>query len=163
MKRFALSLTLLLAASSVGFSQSQDAEKQIRKALGDWIEAANRGDHAAANSIWTPDVVGWFPSSDEFTVASAFVVAGLPKKKGGSYSTYEIKIQEVAVSGSLAAVHDIWTETLHFDASKVVVRRVIRGSEMWRRQPDGKWKIARWVSAPEKWVRVSALANRPPP
>lgn len=59
------------------------------------------------------------------------------------------------MSGSLAAVHDIWTETLHFDGSKVTVRRVIRGSEMWRRQPDGKWKIARWLSAPEKWVRVS--------
>ena len=155
MKRFAVLLALLMAASSLAFSQSQDAEKQIRKALGDWIEATNRRDHVAANSIWTPDVVGWFPSSDEFTVDAAFVVAGLPKKRGDSYSTYEIKIEEIALSGSLAAVHDIWTETLHFDSSKITVRRVIRGSEMWRRQPDGKWKIARWVSAPEKWVRVS--------
>lgn len=155
MKRFAILLALLLAASSVAFNQLQDDEKQIRKALGDWVEAANRRDRAAAQSIWTSDVVGWFPSSDEFTIDAAFAVAGLPKKKGSSYSTYEIKIEEIAVSGSLASVHDIWTETLHFDGSKITVRRVIRGSEMWRKQPDGKWKIARWVSAPEKWIKVS--------
>jgi len=155
MKLFALLFALLLATTSVAFSQSQDDEKEIRKTLGDWIEATNRKDRAAGKSIWTSDVVGWFPSSDEFTIDAAFAVAGIPKKKGSSYSTYEIKIEEIAVSGSLAAVHDVWTETLHFDGSKVTVSRVIRGSEMWKRQPDGKWKIARWVSAPERWMKVS--------
>jgi hypothetical protein len=26
---------------------------------------------------------------------------------------------------------------------------VVRSFEVWRRQPDRAWKIARWISAPE--------------
>jgi hypothetical protein len=26
---------------------------------------------------------------------------------------------------------------------------VVRSFEVWRRQPDRTWKIARWISAPE--------------
>jgi uncharacterized membrane protein YhhN len=41
-----------------------------------------------------------------------------------------------------------------FPTSAVAVRREIRGSELWACQPDGSWRIRRWVSAPEHWVRV---------
>jgi ketosteroid isomerase-like protein len=138
-------------------SASQDdrkSEAQIRKALADWVSATNRRDEAAADEIWAANVVGWFPEAPEFNRSAAFAVAGLPEKKGASYSTYEVKIDEVAVSGSLAVVYDIWTETKHFKGSSVTVRRIIHSSELWRLQPDGKWKIVRWVSAPEKWARV---------
>jgi ketosteroid isomerase-like protein len=139
-------------------SQSQGdkkSEAEIRKALADWVDATNRRDMAAAGAIWDKNVVGWFPESREFSPLAAFEVAGIPAKKGASYSTYEIKIDEIAVSGSLAAVYDLWTETKHFDGSNVTVKRLIRSSELWKRQPDGKWKITRWVSTPEKWVKAN--------
>lgn len=132
----------------------QKSEAQIRKALAAWVSATNRRDEAAAGKIWAANVVGWFPEAPEFSQGAAFAAAGLPEKKGASYSTYEVKIEEVAVSGSLAAVYDIWTETKHFNGSFVAVRRIIRSSELWRLQPDGKWRIVRWVSAPEKWAKV---------
>lgn len=134
--------------------QEKKAEAQIRKALADWVEATNRRDDKTADQIWGPNVVGWFPKAKEFHGGAAFALAGLPEKEGASYSTYELKIDEVAVSGQMAAVYDIWTETVHFDGSPVTVRRIIRGNELWRLQPDGKWKIVRWVSAPEKWEKV---------
>jgi ketosteroid isomerase-like protein len=130
------------------------AEAQIRKALADWVAATNRRDDAAADVIWGPNVVGWFPEAPEFSNSAAFALAGIPEKKDASYSTYELKIEEVAVSGSMAAVYDIWTETKHFNGSSVTVRRIIRGNELWRLQPDGKWRIVRFVSAPEKWEKV---------
>lgn len=130
------------------------SEAQIRKALADWVAATNRRDNAAANTIWGNNVIGWFPEATEFSESAAFSVAGLPERQGESYSTYELKIDEVAVSGSMASVYDIWTETKHFSGSNVTVRRIIRGNELWRIQPDGKWRIVRWVSAPEKWVKV---------
>lgn len=139
-------------------SPSQDdkkSEAEIRKALADWMDATNRRNMTAANAIWDKNVIGWFPGAAEFSLMAAFEAAGIPAKKGASYSTYEIKIDEIAISGSLAAVYDVWTETRHFDGSKVTVKRLIRSSEMWKRQPDGKWKITRWVSAPEKWIKVS--------
>ena len=129
------------------------AETEIRGALADWVLATNRGDQATAGKIWGPNVIGWFPRASEFSSSAAWAVAGLPEKKGESYSTYELKIDEVVVSGSIAAVYDVWTETRHFKGSPVTVNRVIRGNELWRLQPDQSWKIVRWVSAPEKWER----------
>ncbi|MGB9180648.1 MAG: nuclear transport factor 2 family protein [Pyrinomonadaceae bacterium] len=153
----ALALFVLAGAVSLGHSPSTDdkkSEAQIRKALADWVEATNRRDDKKADQIWGPNVVGWFPGAEEFHGGAAFALAGLPQKEGASYSTYELKIDEVAVSGRMAAVYDIWTETVHFDGSPVTVRRIIRGNELWRLQPGGKWKIVRWVSAPEKWEKV---------
>ncbi|MBD0371038.1 MAG: nuclear transport factor 2 family protein [Pyrinomonadaceae bacterium] len=154
----ALSAIVLAGGVSLTFSQSENdkrSEEQIRKALADWVAATNRRDETAANTIWAQSVVGWFPEAPEFSSRASFAVAGIPEDKGASYSTYELKIDEVAVSGSMAAVHDIWTETRHFNGSPVTVRRIIRGSELWRKQPDGKWRIVRWVSAPEKWEKVA--------
>jgi ketosteroid isomerase-like protein len=153
----ALSALTLAGATSLTVSQSQNdkkSEAQIRQALADWVEATNRRDEAAANAIWASKVVGWFPEAPEFSRSAAFAVAGIPEKEGTSYSTYELKVDDVAVSGSVAAVYDIWTETQHFKGSSVKARRIIRSSELWRLQPDGKWRIVRWVSAPEKWEKV---------
>lgn len=156
----AIALSLFVVAGTAVAqkpSVSQDdkkAEAQIRQALADWVSATNRKDDAAADEIWDDNVVGWFPEAPEFNKSAAFAVAGLPEKKGASYSTYEVKIDAVAVSGSMAAVYDIWTETKHFNGSTVTVSRVIRSSELWRLRPGGKWKIVRWVSAPEKWAKV---------
>jgi ketosteroid isomerase-like protein len=116
------------------------------------VKAANAGDRAAARSIWAPGVVGWFPSAPVFSDSAANAVAGVAGVPGAR-STYAVTVDDVAVSGDLAAVHDIWRETRHYAGSAVVVNRVIRGSELWRRQPDGSWRIARWVSAPEPWER----------
>ena len=152
-----LSLFVFACAMAQGQSASpkdREAEAQIRQALADWVEATNRRDDKKADEIWGPNVVGWFPKAEEFHGGAAFALAGLPQKEGAAYSTYELKVDEVAVSGRMAAVYDIWTETVHFDGSNITVRRIIRGNELWRLQPDGKWKIVRWVSAPEKWEKV---------
>lgn len=150
-----LSVSARARAQAAGAAQDDKrAEAQIRQALADWVSATNRRDEAAADSIWGPNVVGWFPEAREFSRSAAFALAGIPEQKGASYSTYELKIDEVSVSGSMAVVYDIWTETKHFNGSPVTVRRLIHGSELWRLQPDQKWRIVRWVSAPEKWEKV---------
>ena len=164
MRRRASVFTVLLImfASASGASaqkasatqSDEQSEAQIRKALADWVEATNRGDDAAANTIWADKMIGWFPKVPELGLSGAFAAAGLPEKKEGVRSTYELKIDEVVVSGSVASVYDIWTETAHFQGSPVTVKRIIRGNELWRRQANGAWKIARFVSAPEKWEKV---------
>lgn len=131
------------------------AETEIRNSLAAWVEATNKKDEKSANSIWAPNAVGWFPSSPEAGYKAAFDLAGMAFKKDAIYSTYGLKIEEVALSGPIAAVHDIWTEIVHFEGTDVTVKRQIRGSELWRLQSDGKWRIARFVSAPEKWEKTA--------
>jgi hypothetical protein len=142
-----------LAQAPAACSASDSAgAKTIRDRLNRWVEETNRGDRAAS-TIWAPRVTGWFPSGAEFSDSAAFAVAGLPSSGPKPIVTFEVKIDDVAVSGGVAAVHDIWRERRRFGERAVSVEREIRGSELWRCQPDGSWKIARWVSAPEHWVR----------
>ena len=65
--------------------------------------------------------------------------------------TYELVIDDIVASGPIVAVHDLWTQIYVFSQGKTA-KRLIRGSELWRCQPDGKWRIARYVSAPEPWI-----------
>ena len=126
----------------------------IRQRLADWVTQTNRGDRTAASTIWAPGMVGWFPRSPEFSDSAAYTVAGITSREIRPVVTYELQVADLAVEGSLAVVHDIWKETRRFTNPPVTVTREIRGSEMWRCQDDGSWRIARWVSAPEPWVRV---------
>jgi hypothetical protein len=91
-----------------------------------------------------------------FGDSAAYAAAGLPydRDAGGGTVTYEVFIEEITARGSIAAVHDVWTETRRLPRTTASVRRTIRGSELWRCQPDGQWRIVRFVSAPEPWTRV---------
>lgn len=98
-------------------------------------------------------MVGWFPSAAIFGDSAAFALARLPRQAGIATSTFDVTVEDVAPGGDVAAVHDVWRETRHFRGSAVTVRRLIRGSELWRCQAGGVWRIVRWVSAPEPWER----------
>ncbi len=144
-----------LVASSAG-APSPDAkqvEAQIRKAIADWIDANNRGDHAEANKIWAPGVKGWFPENAEFKNAAAFRDKDAAVVKKAS-STFSVTIEEVMVCGDLAVVRDKWRETLHLTEGSQTAQRTIWSFEVWKPQADGQWKIARWISAPEPWESV---------
>jgi ketosteroid isomerase-like protein len=138
--------------SACGTSDSVAAVR-IRQRLQQWVEESNRGDRAAANTIWAPHVVGWFPTGAEFGDSAAHAAAGIPADTGRGITRYQVRVDDVAVSNGLAAVHDIWQEWRHFPGARVGAKRELRGSELWRCQSDGSWKIVRWVSAPEHWVR----------
>lgn len=135
------------------------AAEAIRARLGVWVEQTNRGDRRSAQTVWAPGSVCWFPGSPVFRDSAAASVAGVSYGGSGASSTYQLTIDEIAVAGEIAVVHDRWTETRHFPGSSGAARRLIRGSELWRRQPDGSWRIARCVSAPEQWQRDGAGAQ----
>ncbi len=140
------------APAACGASDSASA-RTIRDRLNRWVEETNRGDQASASTIWAPRVAGWFPRGAEFGDSAAFAAAGLANGSAKPVVTFAVTIDDVAVSGGLAAVHDIWRERRRFADQSVSVEREIRGSELWRCQPDGSWRIARWVSAAEHWTR----------
>lgn len=136
---------------------ASDAEAQttIRARLADWVSATNRGDRATTRDIWAPGLVGWFPGAAVFGDSAAYAAAGVRYSTGSPSGeiTYELRVEDVAASGGIAAVHDVWTETRRLPGG-LSVRRILRGSELWKCSPDGKWRIARYVSAPEPWTLV---------
>jgi ketosteroid isomerase-like protein len=122
-------------------------EARIRKRLAQWVEQTRAGDRVAAAEIWAPDLVGWYPGQPDDSYAREQESARRPQPTGAPRSIPAVTLVEVVVSGDLAVLRDIW------DMSQVAgtdtTRQSLRSYEVWRRQPDGAWRIARWISAPE--------------
>jgi ketosteroid isomerase-like protein len=55
---------------------------------------------------------------------------------------YAVNVVEVMVSGPMAVVRDIWRFTTSPRPGDSTVS-IVRGFEVWQRQPDHQWKIAR--------------------
>lgn len=138
-------LLLPTAAQSAPAVNVAKAETEIRSALAAWVSAANRGDWNEALKIWAPDLIGWYPGMPDDTYQREVERAA---RAGPPRTTYEVDVREVIVSGTMAVVRDIWTFSM-VNASGVPAVEKVRSFEVWRRQPDGRWKISRWISAPE--------------
>ena len=144
------------APTRVSAVVQREDEFAIRQALSDWVTAYNRRDYAAARDIWAPGVQGWFPQDPHFSNAAAAETAGVARSEAPEkteYSTYDLTIEEVLVSGDLAVVRDTWRETRHFDGDRARATRLIRSFEVWQRRSGNEWKISRWISSPEPWQR----------
>jgi hypothetical protein len=140
------------AGASCADGDTVAAASAVRARLAEWVRQANANDGPGMNEVWAPGMVGWFPRAPLFTDSAAFAAAGVSRTTSGPPpSTYELVIDDLVASGPAVVVHDIWTQTRLLPERKKA-KRVIRGSELWRCQPDGKWRIARYVSAPEPWT-----------
>ena len=141
------------AASACATSDSA-AVAAVRARLASWVRQANAGDRDGMREVWAPGYVGWFPKAALFGDSAAGAVAGLMlgAQPPSARTIYDIVIDDIVASGPIVVVHDLWTETRQFATGNTSVKRQIRGSELWRCQPDGRWRIARFVSAPEPWT-----------
>jgi ketosteroid isomerase-like protein len=137
--------TCTLPAALGQTNEDAQAESQIRRALDHWVEAANRQDWKAALDVWAPDLIGWYPGQPEITYPQE--VANASRPPSSRTTTYQVKVNEVIVSGSLAVLRDTWVFTSHTSSGDSTEK--VRSFEIWRRQPDGAWRISRWISAPE--------------
>jgi len=137
--------TCTLPAALGQTKEDAEAESRIRQALDHWVEAANRQDWKAALDVWAPDLIGWYPGQPEITYQQE--VANASRPPSSRTTTYQVNVNEVIVSGSLAVLRDTWVFTTHAPSGDSVER--VKSFEVWRRQPDGAWRICRWISAPE--------------
>jgi ketosteroid isomerase-like protein len=131
-----------------------DDEAAIRKRLQNWVHEFNTGDYEAAATVWAPDLVGWWgpPGTADDTFEREIGAAKRGAPPGTPKTTFELKIEEVMVSGEMAVVRDIWTETTAAKEGGQPTRKTFRSFEVSRRQPDATWKISRWIDGPEKEV-----------
>lgn len=150
MTKLVLVCFLLLTAGIAHAQERQDsaaAVRRIRAALAGWVDAANREDWKAAARVWAPDLIGWYPGQPDDTYAKELESAARPRA-GRPHTRYEVNVVEVMVSGGMAVVRDIWRLTTAAGTPDSAIS-VVRSYEVWKRQNDGDWRIARWISAPE--------------
>jgi steroid delta-isomerase len=135
------------AISPTPTSIRADDEARIRRRLAEWVEQMRSGDRVAAAEVWAPDLVGWYPGQEDDTYEKEQAQARRQRPPEAPRSIPAVRIEEVMVSGDLAVVRDIWRITRI--AGGDTTEHSLRSFEVWQRQRDGAWRIARWISAPD--------------
>jgi uncharacterized protein (TIGR02246 family) len=135
---------LACIGSGTGLADEDDRE-QIRAALEDWMGAFNRRDVERVCDLFAPDLIADIQGAPRRTYDS--LCAGLRRSLNdpGRSLRYGLDLEEILVSGDLAVARLVWTLTIDpQDGSAPTVDRE-RGLDVYRRQPDGTWKIARFI------------------
>jgi len=140
--------TLLSAAFAPAADDDTAAvQNQIRIALEKWKLDFNAGDASQVCVLFAPDLISNFRGQPEDTYNSLCANMQAALTDPAKTYHYDLEIKEILVSGDLAVVRLVWTLKVHpkgATASEVVTREP--GMDIFRRQPDGTWKISRYMA-----------------
>ena len=116
-----------------------DDERAIRDLIATWMSASQAGDTDTVLSLMTDDVVFMVPGKEPFGKA-AFAVASQDMKDVRIEGTSEIR--EVEVLGDWAYLRGHLQVAVTTPAGNTV-RRAGYTLTILRKEPDGKWRLAR--------------------
>jgi ketosteroid isomerase-like protein len=140
-------LALLSAASSVPADESAaTVQSQIRAELKKWTQDFNAGNASRVCSLFAPDLISNFRGQPEDTYKS--LCANLQLAVGDPAQTYhyDLEIKEILASGDLAVVRLVWTLKVRPKTGGPEHATREPGMDIFRRQPDGTWKISRYMA-----------------
>lgn len=147
----------LLSGWTAARAESPEAAGQaVRAALETWTADFNAGRADAACALFAPDLRYDFRG---FPERGYQAICDLLHRSLGDRArrfTYALDIREVLVAGDLAVVRLVWTlrvvraegaraEGAGADGAAEVVSRE-PGMDVFRRQPDGAWRIIRYIA-----------------
>lgn len=139
--------TWLVAALASASAQSDAAaEKAIRDALSQWTADFNARDASRICDLFSPDLVYDFRGAPErdFKAMCGQLNRALADKS--KTLTYSFDIKEIIVSGDIAIVRLVWTSRVSRQGSSQVTETKEPGLDVFRRQPDGRWRITRYMA-----------------
>lgn len=140
----ALAMLALLLGAVPG--HAQDVEGAVRAALARWTEAFNTGDRDGVCDLFAPDLLATNRGRtdrdfDELCAQLRRVLADPDHRY-----RYSADVHEVLTSGDLAVVRLDWTLEVRDAGGKLLETGVDAGMDVFRRQPDGAWRIARFIA-----------------
>jgi steroid delta-isomerase len=138
-----IALTLLSVPVKALAAESTDAA--IRAALARWTEDFNAGNAAAVCSLFSPELRYDFRGYPERGYDD--VCARLRGSLGDASKkyAYALDIREILASGDLAVARLTWTLTITL-ANGQQVTSVEPGMDVFRKEPDGAWRIIRYLA-----------------
>ena len=144
-------LALTLLAPPVGAGAARNAEEEIRAALAKWTQDFNARQVDAVCSLFSPELRYDFRGYPERGYADVCTRLERSLTDSGKRYAYALDIREILVSGDIAVVRLVWTLTVTLPNGQTVTS-VEPGMDVFRREPDGSWKIIRYLAyeAPER-------------
>lgn len=134
--------------------------EEVRRGIMAYTAAANRGDVDGLLSVFSRDVVLSYPGIpdeglDQLAAGYRRMMTD-PNVKAQTQPT----IEEISVSGDLAYARLVWnTEVTDTRTGQRSTRRM-KDLQIWRREPDGRWRFARGMHYRLDPPRPPAAADR---
>ncbi len=138
-------VALMLLAPPVGATAAEHAEEEIRAALAKWTQDFNAGNADTVCSLFSPELRYDFRGYPERGYADICARLKRSLADTGKRYTYALDIREILVSGDIAVVRLVWTLTVALGNGQTVTS-VEPGMDIFRRAPDGSWKIIRYLA-----------------
>jgi uncharacterized protein (TIGR02246 family) len=137
-------LALLALAAPSSAQSSGEAEAAIRTALAKWTADFNARDASKICDLFAPDLRYDFRGLPERDYDALCALLRRALADTSKTFTYFPEIKEIIVSGDLAVVRLVWT--LKVTADGKVTETKEPGLDVFRKQADGQWKIARYIA-----------------
>ena len=144
----------LLVAASAAQADPQADRQAIAARLYQWAAAFNARDAAGSCDLFAPDLVSTVPGALEAGRDAVCARLTALLARPGPQLRYSPDIQEIIVSGDTAVVRLVWTLTIDAGAARQTRREA--GMDVFRRQPDGRWSIVRFMAFDVDAVRGAA-------
>jgi ketosteroid isomerase-like protein len=148
---------LFLPVSFAATDSTEAARNHIRAALEKWTRDFNARNSSQVCSLFAPDLISNYQGQPESNYDS--LCARLKRSLADPAKTYHygLRVDEILIAGDLAVVRLKWTLKIRREkasqekaSGKASNDLTIEepGLDVFRRQPDGTWKIARYMSYP---------------
>jgi uncharacterized protein (TIGR02246 family) len=134
-----------LLALAVPASAQDEAADQVRAALTQWRDDFNAGEVERLCGIFAPDLVVTYRGAPDRGYAAFCRQLETAVADPALDLRYDLEIEEIIPAGDLVVARVIWTLTTSVKGSEPETQ-VERGIDIFRLQPDGAWRIARFIA-----------------
>jgi ketosteroid isomerase-like protein len=137
---------LVLVSPAIAQGESAAAQAEIRTVLMQWMADFNAGRADKVCGLFAPDLIAQYRGQPERNYNSLCDL--LKRSLGDRTKTYRyaLAINEILVVGDLAVVRLVWTLTVQRQDTAGETVADEPGMDIFRRQPDGSWKISRYIA-----------------
>ena len=117
-------------------------KEEITRILNQWPDDFNAERLEPVCALFAPDAIASYPkSADRDYAALCRNFSGIFAKPDLKYTYDKPEIKEILINGDLAVVRLIWT--LKVTKHDILIEKVVEnGLDVFKKQPDGSWKIA---------------------
>jgi steroid delta-isomerase len=123
------------------------AENEIRSAIENWRSVFNARDEEQVCDLFAPDLVANYQGEPERNYSSLCQMLRTALRNPDARYRYSVQINEIMVYGETAVVRLVWT--LEIDQAGNLKQTIEEPAvDIFRRQPDGGWRISRYLAYP---------------
>ena len=142
---FGFLVAALLIISAPAYADPAADEAAIRDRFAKWTDAFNAKDPAGVCDLFAPDLIYSLPEVVNGTQAQLCGNLANLFTRSDLKLHYDLPtIHEMIVTGDVAVVRLKWTLTAEANGKKDTTTE--EGIDIFRRQPDGRWSIARFIA-----------------